>query len=75
MQNVFIGCAHGVGQEAVTHETAVDVKILHVATGSGCGGLPDEAIKSQAVGTFTDSDIDRKLALGELFAQYLIAAL
>ena len=34
MQDIFICGTDGVGKQAVTHEAAIDIEILHIATGS-----------------------------------------
>ena len=65
VQDVLIGLAHRVHQHLVTHETAIDEKILLVAGGAGIGGQGGDTVQVQ----IADLTLDRYCMQAELGAE------
>jgi hypothetical protein len=67
VQDVAIRFAHGVDEQPVAHEAAVDVEILGIARALGVGGTRRHAPQTQAAGALVEPD----RRSGEFFAQYV----
>jgi hypothetical protein len=71
MQHILVGGTHGVGEQLVAHEAAVDVEVLAIGARLGGRGQAHEAVQAQRTGTL----VERQAGIGEVVAEDMGAAL